>query len=297
MALEVVYGASRNRTAARALAEQLRAVVEDGTVYLGYPVLATADERVEVDALLVSREHGLSAFLLSDDLPDEETWPEVVAEQDRLFAVLESHLRRHEGLRDGRRLVASPATATVFPSPVTGRPDADGFYGDMASVAGFVRSLPPITERVERNLQAALQRVSTIKPAKKRTAVEQAASRGAKLKEIERGIANLDRWQKAAAIESPDGPQRIRGLAGSGKTVVLALKAAYWHTQEPDWRIAVTFHTRALYQQFADLVTRFTFEHSNDLPDLTKLQIVHSWGSASGPGVTAWSRSSLASSH
>ena len=90
MALEVVYGASRNRSAARALVEQLRTAVEDGTVYLGYPVLATADERVEVDALLVSREHGLSAFLLADDLPDEETWPQVVAEQDRLFAVLEA---------------------------------------------------------------------------------------------------------------------------------------------------------------------------------------------------------------
>ncbi len=135
------------------------------------------------------------------------------------------------------------------------------------------------------SLQAALQRVSTIKPAKKRSAVEQPSSRGARLKEIERNIANLDRWQKAAAIESPEGPQRIRGLAGSGKTVVLALKAAYLHTLHPDWRIAVTFHTRALYQQFTDLVTRFTFEHSNDQPDPEQLQIIHSWGSAARPGV------------
>lgn len=46
---------------------------------------------------------------------------------------------------------------------------------------------------------------------------------------------------KKAAFEIPEGPQRIRGLAGSGKTIVLALKAAYLHTQYPDMKIAVTF--------------------------------------------------------
>ena len=115
MSLEVVYGESRNRTSAQALVAQLRPIIEEGTVYLGYPVLATADERVEVDALLVSQIHGLVAFLLADSLPtSDEMWAAAVAEQDRLFATLESHLSRHEGLRSGRRLAVVPATATVF---------------------------------------------------------------------------------------------------------------------------------------------------------------------------------------
>ena len=104
------------------------------------------------------------------------------------------------------------------------------------------------------------------------------------LKEFERGIANLDRWQKQAAIETPEGPQRIRGLAGSGKTIVLALKAAYLHAQHPDWRIGVCFFSRALYQQFEDLTTRFTFEHSNDKPDFERLQLLHAWGGAGRNG-------------
>lgn len=249
-------------------------------------MLATADERIEVDALLVSRSHGLVTFLFSDDLPaDAEGWQAATEIQDRLFAVLEGHLRRHEGLRAGRKLALQPATATVFPSPVVSPQGEEGFYGDLDQVSAFLDTLEPIDQYVERNLQAALQRVSTIKPAKKRAGVQKSTSRGAKLKEIERGIANLDRWQKAAAIESPDGPQRIRGLAGSGKTVVLALKAAYWHAQNPDWRIAVTFHSRALYQQISDLTTRFSFEHSNDRPDPEYLQIAHSWGSRSSPGI------------
>ena len=39
MTLDVVRGESRNRVAAEALAVQLRSVVDDGTVYLAYPVL------------------------------------------------------------------------------------------------------------------------------------------------------------------------------------------------------------------------------------------------------------------
>lgn len=287
MTLEVIYGESRNRPAAQALAKQLSNTLDEGTVYLGYPVLATADERVEVDALLVSEAHGLVAFLISDIVPqDGPEWAAVTGEQDRLYAVLESHLSRHDGLRLRRTLAVQPATATIFPSPPPQPSSADeGFYGELEDVPGWVSGLPAISSSLARNVHAALQRVTTIKPAKKRAAVVKPSSRGATLKTIERGIANLDRWQKAAAIESPEGPQRIRGLAGSGKTVVLSLKAAYWHSQNPEWKIALTFHSRALYQQMEDLTTRFTFEHTNDRPDTNQLRIMHSWGSWSRPGV------------
>ena len=173
----------------------------------------------------MSREHGLVAFVLAKDMPTtSEEWAQVVAEQDRLFAVLDSHLSRHERLRAGRQLALDLNTATVFPTPPPEpwRDGADeGFYGTIETVRDWVAGLKPITAKIESNLHAALQRVTTIKPAKKRASVTRKSSRGAVLKEIEKGIANLDRWQKVAAIESPEGPQRIRGLAGSGKTVVL----------------------------------------------------------------------------
>jgi superfamily I DNA and RNA helicase len=287
MALEVVQGQSRDRLAATALADTLAGALTRGTLYLGYPVLATADEKVVVDALLVSQDHGLVAFLIADSLPtNTNEWEEVVGAQDRLYAVLESNLRRHDTLRRGRSLAVDPQTGTVFASQPRGKPqDAEGFYGSFEQVPDWIATFPPIDPELERALQAALQRVTTIKPRKRRQSVQRTDSRGAVLKEIERSIANLDQWQKAAAIESPEGPQRIRGLAGSGKTVVLALKAAYWHTQHPEWKIALTFHTRALYQQLDDLVTRFTFEHSSDKPDPSHLRIIHAWGSRSRAGV------------
>ncbi len=288
MALEVVQGESRNRAAAEQLAAALGQIVEAGVLYLGYPVLATADDRVDIDALLVTREHGLVALLLSDAVPaTQPEWKDVIAEQDRLYAVLEGYLSRHEGLREGRRLAVLPNTATVFATdpPDQFAPDGEGFYGTLRELDEWLRGLKGLSEAVEHNVHAALQRVTTIKPRKKRAQVTRSDSRGAKIKAIEKGIANLDRWQKQAAIESPDGPQRIRGLAGSGKTVVLALKAAYWHTTHPEWKIAITFHSRALYQQIDDLVTRFTFEHINDRPDPERMQILHSWGSRARAGV------------
>ena len=120
---------------------------------------------------------------------------------------------------------------------------------------------------------------------KRRTGSTEPNSRGSILKEIEKQLADLDRQQKSAAYETPSGPQRIRGLAGSGKTVVLALKAAYLHAIHPDWDIVVTFYSRSLYQQFRDLVLRFSFEYSKNEPDWRKLRILQAWGSRNSPGV------------
>ncbi|MFD7488711.1 DEAD/DEAH box helicase [Streptomyces mirabilis] len=288
MALQVVYGESRDRIRASLLAEQLREVTDEGTLYLGYPVLATADETIEVDALMVSQAHGLIAFLLPNSIPQStQDWEEAQARQDRLYDVLDSTLSKHSTLRKRRSLAVDITTVTVFPDRVEApESDAEGsIYSNLQDVAEHIGQLPGLDESLERAVQAALQRVTTMKPVKKRASVQDGASRGAVLKIIEAGIANLDQWQKRAAIETPEGPQRIRGLAGSGKTVVLALKAAYLHTQHPDWRIAFTYYSRALHEQIGNLVTRFAFEFSNDRPDEEYLQIMHSWGSASRAGL------------
>lgn len=285
MPLDVIHGEVRHRALASRLADVLTDLASTGTLYLGYPVLPSAAEPVAADALMVSSDKGLVAFLIREDSPSADGWAEITGEQDRLYAVLEGYLGRHDPLRRGRHLAVEIHTITVFPVDVQAPVSAAGAYVGFEQLPGIFAGLKPLDPEIVRPLSAALERVASIRPSKRRARVKREDSRGAILKHLERQIANLDRFQKQAAIESPDGPQRIRGLAGSGKTVVLALKAAYWHSQHPDWRIGVTFFSRALYQQFQQLTTRFSFESSGDAPDFETLQIMHSWGGSGQTGV------------
>ena len=280
--LDVVYGSSQHNPAVlNTMAKSLRESGIRGTFYIGYPVMASAESNITIDALLVSQSPGFVAFHIAEP---GQNYKET---QDRLYYVLESNLGRHESLRSGRKLGVPINIVSVFPDGEA-HDDASPEYRvtTPASLVSSFEGMNGIADaELYKKLSAAIQRVTTIKPLKKRANVVKANSKGAILKSIEKQIANLDRWQKSAAIETPDGPQRIRGLAGSGKTVVLALKAAYLHTQHPDWKIAVTFYTRSLYQQFKDLIERFTFEHTGDKPDWLQLHIVHSWGSPGNDGI------------
>jgi len=263
------------------IAKELRKIGTKGTFYVGYPVMALSESSVTIDALLVSQKPGLVIFHI---VRPGEDYRET---QDRLYFAMESNLSRYESLRRGRSLGVPINVLSIFlEDNLPSDADKDHRVATLATIHQGLEDLKSLEDaELYRRLSGAIQRVSTIKPVKKRPAVVKDNSRGAKLKKIEREISNLDHWQRAAAIETPDGAQRIRGLAGSGKTVVLALKAAYLHTQRPEWKIAVTFHTRSLYQQFVDLIDRFTLEHMGDKPDPQYLHIAHSWGSSGQQGM------------
>jgi superfamily I DNA and RNA helicase len=261
--LEVTIGKAVHPQQVALVRDALRANGISGNLFIGYPVLATADDTLFLDAVLVSREHGVVLLDVTDNPPshasDAEGWSRVASRQDEMAFAMAASLSRSKDLRRGRGLGLDVHVVSVLPVAVEPPGDSAVLAAPASEVPGLIEGLPGIDESIWRAANAAIQRISTIKPAVKRSEVARADSRGATLKATEREIANLDQWQKRAAIESPEGPQRIRGLAGSGKTIVLALKAAYLHVQNPDWHIAIVFFTRSLYQQFQDLIRRFTF--------------------------------------
>ncbi len=229
-------------------------------------------------------------FVLGGPIPaptDADDAAAIREHQDQIYYAAKNSLGRHASLRRNRELAVVPTVITVLPiSPPDGLfHDSEAQVVGIGDVETVLNDVEPIPAEYWKALNAALQRVTTIKPRKRRAGATTKGSRGSLLREIEKEIANLDQWQKQAAIESPEGPQKIRGLAGSGKTVVLALKAAYLHTQHPDWEIAVSFYSRALHQQFKDLIRRFCFEHIGDEPDWEKLRILHSWGGRDRAGL------------
>lgn len=284
MAIEIIWGKVTNRLAIENLIHTLNTLSINGTLYLGYPILASADSNVTVEALLVSQSPGLVAFNFPEqNLPIEE----LKEMQDKLGYAIDANLSKHDSLRQGRRI---GVTANIISYFVEQRSDlqssGNGYlFANGENLSEYFRKCTVVPQDLIRPLHAAIQRVTTIKPQKRRNNVALNNSRGAILKKIEKNIANLDQWQKKAAIETPEGPQRVRGLAGSGKTIVLALKAAYLHVQHPEWNIAVTFNTLSLSQQFTDLIERFSIEHSGDKPNWEKLQVIHAWGSYSSQGV------------
>lgn len=110
-------------------------------------------------------------------------------------------------------------------------------------------------------------------------------TKGAILTDIENQIANFDEEQKRAAFRILDGPQRIRGLAGSGKTIVLAMKAAMIHLQEPDSHILYTYYTKQLHDYIENLIRKFYREFADGEPNWRKIDIMHAWGGRSVEGV------------
>ena len=83
--LEIIHGNTSNPSATRELLEVLNGLNPKGTLYVGYPVLALADDRVNVEALLVTERFGLVAFL-TETLPAEPIgtapWKEIQQRQD-----------------------------------------------------------------------------------------------------------------------------------------------------------------------------------------------------------------------
>jgi superfamily I DNA and RNA helicase len=95
-----------------------------------------------------------------------------------------------------------------------------------------------------------------------------------------------DEAQRLASMQLPSGPQRIRGLAGTGKTIVLSLKAAITHKKFPEFKILYLFNTQSLYQHVQNLISKYYTVEAKRAPDFeNKLQIFHAWGGKQRPGL------------
>lgn len=102
-------------------------------------------------------------------------------------------------------------------------------------------------------------------------------------------LHRFDLKQERIAKQIPPGPQRIRGIAGSGKTVMLCQKAAHMHLKHPDWHIAFVFHTRSLYDQIIEQIDRWMRRFSSgsesyDPSENARLRVLHAWGARDQPG-------------
>lgn len=122
--------------------------------------------------------------------------------------------------------------------------------------------------------------------------VEQPAAtptRASVLTQVRQSLSEFDLQQEHIGKTIPPGPQRIRGIAGSGKTVLLCQKAAHMHLKHPNWDIAFVFFSRSLYHpiiaQLNKWLLRFSGGEVEYDPKNGKLQVLHAWGAKNQPGL------------
>lgn len=278
--LEIVRGKTGDLALEHELADRLRKESIDGTMYIGYPIFASGDGHLQFDVLLSSKNSGFAIIDTSHFRSHSTSIDSMRERQNRLYNVLTARMRENTKLCKGRNLIAEPLVVSLHEN-INEKFDDGTIITTFDEISQILKSDICISDESYELLNAFIQNTSALRPKKKRQSVKNSNSYGAHMKLIEQKIANLDTYQNKAALEVFDGPQRIRGLAGSGKTIVLAIKAANLHKNHPDWRILITFYTRSLHQQFKYLIREFSTEE----PDWSKITILHSWGSSIATGV------------
>ncbi|MBD2060760.1 NERD domain-containing protein [Funiculus sociatus GB2-A5] len=104
------------------------------------------------------------------------------------------------------------------------------------------------------------------------------------IRAMESELKKLDQHQQKVAFEIPPGPQRIRGLAGTGKTVLFAKRIAKMHARNPEWKLAFVFFTQSLYVQITKLIGLYYHEMTGEEPNWMNVKVLHAWGAKGKEG-------------
>ncbi|HEI6817775.1 TPA: DEAD/DEAH box helicase, partial [Yersinia enterocolitica] len=284
--INVINGATEKPVTSQTLRKWLTSIDDiDGTLYIGYPIIGTVDGAYEIDALFVNPLKGVVAFNLIEGNELPSNYEDI---QDECFNKLESKLKQYKELLKKRDLIVTITIVTVAPAVNSSFNNPQGDYPVVTthdSLKTLLDSISWHSHDLYKKLVSVIQAVSRVKVAKNRTNVKKEDSKGAILIKLDESITNLDSQQSKAVLETVNGVQRIRGLAGSGKTIVLARKIAYLHAKNREWKIAVTFNSRSLKNQFEKLITSFVYEQTSEMPDWDKINIIHAWGSPKVEGL------------
>lgn len=273
---------------------QDRLGLDDAIIYHNFPMYRSPDDdTATAKILVVSRVHGIIVFGCSGEANRSVGGLSVsVAELEQVYATLFSKLVKSKRLRKGPTELLVPLHPVLFAPQFSSsiQEYLDGWPGlsvakDEAEVGLVFAGRAAMADTDLREIFAILEASGAILKPKARKVTPDSSTRGSILSSIETEIANFDGDQRQAALTQLDGPQRIRGLAGSGKTIILTMKAALIHLQDPEAEILYTFYTKSLYDLIKRLITRFYRQFAETDPDWSKIHILHAWGGRRIPGV------------
>ena len=104
-------------------------------------------------------------------------------------------------------------------------------------------------------------------------------SLGEQIKKRNTYIGKYDSTQFNTVHTPIESHQRIRGLAGSGKTILMLKKLAFLHYNNPNLNLAFVFYTISLKSSLIKQFEAFYKDYDRyGEPDMSKINILHSWG-------------------
>ena len=223
--------------------------LNEAIAFHNFPLFREEEQLLYADIVLVSRNHG--ALLISTHTSNNSK-SEIANIQESLegsFNQVFSRLVKYPKLRRGRGTLLFGIDAQLWTAEESHNTPVETIVGFKA-LGEYINS-KSLGKPIESNAYAEL--ISVLDGSKALIRAKERNSEGfsektkiSLIKNLEEEIRRFDRDQRLAYMTDVGGPQRIRGLAGSGKTVVLAMKAALTAIKHPEARIAVTFYTKSL---------------------------------------------------
>ncbi len=261
---------------------------ESGVLYSGFPVFKDYDAN-SVNSKITLLSKRLGVVLISPSTVQNIT--ESDENLSQIYSLIEANLRKSKNLRKNKKELHVPINSFIFAYDYKDGAPLDNEV--LTSNADLQNALNRILNgSVELTDDQLLETRSIIEGARslatpsRRTRINNDPKNKANiLAALEDEINNFDAEQQKCALMLINGPQRIRGLAGSGKTVVLAMKAAHIHLRYPDKKILFTFYTKSLYGLIRNTIDRFYRHFAGVEPEWTKIDILHAWGGRSLGGV------------
>ncbi|EPB6722209.1 DEAD/DEAH box helicase [Vibrio fluvialis] len=271
--------------------------LEHAQLFLEFPLYKDDNSNVVItQALLISPNHGV-VIIYSSAITrlNHQTFKFEENQLDKVAGHITSKLFRNDKLRAGLGQLAIPIHAILLTRHVEDENilTFDSKFTLVDTTPNFISYLessktsairPELLEETISSLQGAK---GLLKPAERNISHFDGNTKVAKVHQIESKILQFDHHQQDGYIPAVNGPHRIRGLAGSGKTVILAMKVVQTLLRErnTDVSILYTFSTKSLYQHVGRLIHRFFREFHDDNSFLDCVNIMHAWGGRTNPGV------------
>lgn len=262
------------------LVEKLKDCVRDDSAiaYYMFPLYIgdVNEDNIVAKILFISKDYGIFYF---DTKNTNESIADTEVRMNELYNCLSSKIKQLPDLCYRRNLKYEIFTVLVSDEELN--VSEDFLFSNFVNISNLLDENKYVIEENDfKLLQSCIEGTLRANQKIERKIPSDKKTKSSILSEIQSHIARYDIDQKQAALTELDSPQRIRGLAGSGKTIVLTQKAALYHLNHKDDHILYTYYTKSLHDTIKNHIDRaYKYFSNNREPNWDKITICHAWGS------------------